>query len=327
VELFRDGLSPEQAGRLIALLARELAELSAPGAEVIARIAQAKATLAHQAPHLPTETVQTQRDRLRRHHQRALEAMTFVVDENRGGGPNHRYERACLVLIGLTDSAELLLPKVRPIPCEPSASDWAKWRRLSDAEIATCHSEHSRGSKTEGAELCRRCFDWSETGHNGWKAQRAPTCGIKESESRAIAEARRRIRELTEEVVGDRALLKLLQTLGRPQSVDRDEIARYKAARLTPPKHLSERERIRACSGLLRRLGLWPDVRARANSADVDAKAIEQLRKMLPAAWRSRQEEFGVVVRTGQRRSSKKPDRKAASRQPPTSVRARARAK
>jgi hypothetical protein len=315
VDLCRD-VSTEQAAALVRHLVPKLAEITAEGAEVIDQIAQQVGTLAHQVPHLSAEMVQADQERLRRHHGRALEAMTFVVDENRGGGRNHRYERAVLVLLGLTDAAKLLLPKAEPVPLEPHADDWRRWRGLGTERLAECHAERNRGEDTEGAELCRRCFDWSETWHNGSVARRRPPSQVKQSEDRAVAEARRRIRGLSGDVIGSGPLLELLRTLTRPESVDLEDVARHKAARLPAPKHLSERERIKACSPLLRRLGLWPDVRGKANSLDAESKAIEQLRKMLPGAWRSRQEEFGVAAQTERRQigPAKSARRKSASK-------------
>jgi hypothetical protein len=168
------------------------------------------------------------------------------------------------------------------------------------------HAQRKRGERSPGAELCRRCFDWPATGANGWMAARVARDVVARSERKAIDAVRASIPALTSDVFSDQALLKLLKTVTRPSRPDASATRRYAAAGLHPPKWLPQSELISECSPLLRKLGLWPDVRGRASDADVVSKAGEQLRKMLPKAGRAREKAFGLGEETTRAKASKR---------------------
>lgn len=305
VELCRE-LPPAISARLMELLAADLAKFSPAAANLAAAAARQMAIIAEQAPNVPSDLTKDHLARLGRDCARALDAMRLVVDDTSVAGPDHRYERGDMVICHLQNASRLLVAPASPAPRPPSREDRAAWRALSAGEVVLAHAQRKRGERSPGAELCRRCFDWPATGANGWMASRVARDVVARSERKAIEMARASVPALTSDVYSDQALLTLLRTLGRPSRPDASATRRYEAAGLQPPKWLSQSELISECSPLLRKLGLWPDVRGRASDAAVDSKAVEQLRKMLPNARRAREEAFGLRQRAARPKAPKR---------------------
>lgn len=315
VELCRE-LSPGLAAQLIEKLAPQLSSRSPKTAELIAAASKRAAIAAQQAPHVPEVITNDFLMRVERDSERSLKALQLVIDNISVAGPDHRNERAVVIVNALLNAARMILPRSAPAPRPPCAADQAAWRALSAEERVIAHARGARGDETSNADLSRRCIGWRETAYNGWMPRTYSGEEISHSEAAALVAARRGAAAVTNELLPDRPLLDLLRKLSPSARGDWQHAERYAKAGLKIPKKLSEAELIKLYSPLLRRLGLWPNVRGRANSVEAEARAIEQLRKMVPPARRAREEALGIRQSPGRTEPAIRPRHSNLAKRP-----------
>ncbi|HKO94603.1 MAG TPA: hypothetical protein VJU61_25790 [Polyangiaceae bacterium] len=221
--------------------------------------------------------------KLQREYSKALDALRLVSGTNG--------ERAALVIEALRQAGHCLLPSKTLVPLPPSAEDWNTWMALSHEDRRRHHVERS--------DLCRKCFDWTDTGYNGWGFRLELDQDVVRSEQRAVEHARVLLPALQGKL-DDTALLAVLHEVSRPAAPSkntergkaawkqlRDENGRRREAGLAPLRPITRLEEARTCAPVLARLGLRPD------GADPD----EAVRQAVDRGWEQREDHYGVSVR------------------------------